>query len=31
MEFFMGYKKEVKDLMIPLKDYPHVPYLGLTP
>jgi CBS domain-containing protein len=25
MEFFMSYEKEVKDLMIPLKDYPHVP------
>ncbi len=21
----MGYEKDIKDLMIPLKDYPHVP------
>lgn len=22
----MGYEKKVKDLMIPLEDYPHIPY-----
>jgi CBS domain-containing protein len=25
-EVFMSYEKRVKDLMIPLEDYPHVPY-----